>query len=222
MEEKIASTPKYTPNQELANSISHAFGAFLALLGFPFLIVKAAYTGNPWSVVACSLFFFGMMMTYVGSAIYHGLKPSKAKDVWRILDHCNIFLLIIGSYSPYCLVSLREAYPAWGWSIYGIVVGLGILGIVLNAVSLKKFKVFSMINYLLMGWIIIISFYPLTMAVGFYPGVFLLLMGGIAYTIGAVLYGLGGRKNQWFHFIFHIFCLIGTIFMFFSIYFFVL
>ena len=165
MEEKIASTPKYTPNQELANSISHAFGAFLALLGFPFLIVKAAYTGDPWSVVACSLFFFGMMMTYVGSAIYHGLKPSKAKDVWRILDHCNIFLLIIGSYSPYCLVSLRETYPAWGWSIYGIVVGLGILGIVLNAVSLKTFKVFSMINYLLMGWIIIISFFKICLQV---------------------------------------------------------
>lgn len=214
--------PNYTPNQELANSLSHAVGVFLALLGFPFMIVKAAKGGDPWAIVATSIFFFGAMLTYLGSAIYHGLPKSDVKRVWRVLDHCNIFTLIIGTYSPYCLVALRSYSLAWAWSIYGVVVFFGIIGIILNFIDLKKFAVFSMIDYLFTGWAIIVSFYPLTMSIGFMGGTFLLLMGGISYTIGAILYGIGGKKNQWLHFVFHIFCLLGTILMFFSIYFYVL
>lgn len=214
--------PNYTPNQELANSLSHAVGVFLALLGFPFMIVKAAKGGDPWAIVATSIFFFGAMLTYLGSAIYHGLPKSDVKRVWRVLDHCNIFTLIIGTYSPYCLVALRSYSLAWAWSIYGVVVFFGMIGIILNFIDLKKFAVFSMIDYLFTGWAIIVSFYPLTMSIGFMGGTFLLLMGGISYTIGAILYGIGGKKNQWLHFVFHIFCLLGTILMFFSIYFYVL
>lgn len=214
--------PNYTQNQELANSLSHAVGVFLALLGFPFLIVKAAKTGDAWSIVACSIFFFGTMLTYLGSAIYHGLPKCDAKRVWRVLDHCNIFTLIIGTYSPYCLIALRSYSLGWAWSIYGVVVLFGIIGIILNFIDLKKFAIFSMIDYLFTGWAIIISFYPLTMSIGFMGGTFLLLMGGISYTLGAVLYGIGGKKNQWLHFVFHIFVLIGTLLMFFSIYFYVL
>lgn len=222
MKARETALPNYTPNQELANSLSHAVGVFLALLGFPFMIVKAAKGGDPWAIVATSIFFFGAMLTYLGSAIYHGLPKSDVKRVWRVLDHCNIFTLIIGTYSPYCLVALRSYSLAWAWSIYGVVVFFGMIGIILNFIDLKKFAVFSMIDYLFTGWAIIVSFYPLTMSIGFMGGTFLLLMGGISYTIGAILYGIGGKKNQWLHFVFHIFCLLGTILMFFSIYFYVL
>ncbi len=214
--------PNYTEGQEIANSLSHAAGALLCLLGFPFLIVKAAMSHNAWAIVGCSLFFFGALITYLGSAIYHGLPKSDTKKVWRVMDHCNIFFLIIGTYSPYCLVALREYSLGWAWSIYGIVVFFGILGIILNAIDLKKFAVLSMIDYLFTGWAIIISFYPLTASIGFMNGTFLLLLGGISYTIGAVLYGIGGKKNQWFHFIFHLFVLLGTVLMFFSVYFYVI
>lgn len=222
MKARETALPNYTPSQELANSLSHAVGVFLALLGFPFMIVKAAKGGDPWAIVATSIFFFGAMLTYLGSAIYHGLPKSDVKRVWRVLDHCNIFTLIIGTYSPYCLVALRSYSLAWAWSIYGVVVFFGMIGIILNFIDLKKFAVFSMIDYLFTGWAIIVSFYPLTMSIGFMGGTFLLLMGGISYTIGAILYGIGGKKNQWLHFVFHIFCLLGTILMFFSIYFYVL
>lgn len=222
MKARETALPNYTPSQELANSLSHAVGVFLALLGFPFMIVKAAKGADPWAIVATSIFFFGAMLTYLGSAIYHGLPKSDVKRVWRVLDHCNIFTLIIGTYSPYCLVALRSYSLAWAWSIYGVVVFFGIVGIILNFIDLKKFAVFSMIDYLFTGWAIIVSFYPLTMSIGFMGGTFLLLMGGISYTIGAILYGIGGKKNQWLHFVFHIFCLLGTILMFFSIYFYVL
>lgn len=214
--------PDYTENQEIANSLSHAFGVFLCLIGFPFMIVKAAKMHDPWAIVGTSLFFFGAMVTFLGSAIYHGLPKSNAKRVWRVLDHCNIFFLIIGTYSPYCLVALRNYSLAWAWSIYGIVILFGILGIIFNFIDLKKFAIFSMIDYLFTGWAIIISFYPLTASIGFMNGTFLLLMGGIAYTIGAVLYGIGGKKNQWFHFVFHLFVLLGFVLMFFSIYLYVL
>ena len=214
--------PNYTEGQEIANSLSHAFGVFLSLLGFPFLIVKAAKSGNVWAIVASSLFFFGALITYLGSAIYHGLPKSDVKKVWRVMDHCNIFFLIIGTYSPYCLVALRNYSLGWAWSIYGVVIFFGIAGIILNAIDMKKFAVLSMIDYLFTGWAIIISFYPLTASIGFMNGTFLLLMGGISYTVGAILYGIGGKKNQWFHFIFHLFVLLGTVLMFFSIYFYVI
>lgn len=214
--------PNYTENQETANSLSHAFGVFLCLIGFPFMIVKAAKMHDAWAIVGVSLFFFGAMVTFLGSAIYHGLPKSNAKRVWRVLDHCNIFFLIIGTYSPYCLYSLRQYSAAWAWSIYAVVVVFGIIGIIFNFIDLKKFAVLSMVDYLFTGWAIIISFYPLTEAIGFFNGTLLLLLGGIAYTIGAVLYGIGGKKNQWLHFVFHIFVLLGFLLMLFSIYFYVL
>lgn len=213
--------PTYTRNQEAANSISHAIGAILAIIGTPLIIVKAASTGDVWSIVSASVFMVSMTILYLGSAVYHGLPPSNLKRVWRVLDHDNVFILIMGTYTPYCLVGLRNYSPYWAWPIFGCVMALGIVGIVLNSIDLHRFRIFSMIDYLLMGWCIIISFYPLSQSIGLFWGTMLLLLGGISYTIGAVLYGVGGKKNQWFHFIFHIFVMIGTTLMYFSLYYYV-
>jgi hemolysin III len=135
------------------------------------------------------------------------------------MDHDMVFVLIMGTYTPYCLIALRNASPAWAWPIWGSCVALGILGIVLNSCDIKKFAIFSMIDYILMGWLIVISMFPLSQSMGgFYPGVFLLVMGGVSYTIGAVLYGVGKKHSPWYHTVFHVLCLLGTILMFISIY----
>jgi len=218
MKAKDVELPNYTATQELWNSISHGAGTILTLIFGPFLILKAARSGDVWSIVACSIFVFALLCLYTFSCLYHGLRKNTGKKVLRVMDHDMVFVLIMGTYAPYCLVGLR-ANPAWCWSIFGSCLALGILGIVLNSCNLKKFAIFSMIDYILMGWIIVISMYPLALAMGgFYPGVFLLLMGGISYTVGAVLYGIGKKHSPWWHTVFHVFVLIGTILMFVSIY----
>ena len=216
MEPRKTALPRYTVSQERANSISHFIGYILVILGAPFLIQKAAGSGSIVSLLSAVAFLICAGVLYLGSAIYHILPPSDEKRVWRVLDHNNVFLLIMGTYTPYCLVGLHS-FPAWGYAIFGIVMFLGVAGIVLNSIDLTKFKVFCYIDYLLMGWTIIISFYPLTEAIGFWNGTFLLLLGGLAYSFGAILYGLGAKKSQWLHFVFHLFCLLGTALMYFSL-----
>lgn len=214
--------PSYTRKQEIANSLSHALGVLFAIIGGPFLIAKAVETGDHWRISTSIIFSISLLILYFGSAFYHGLKPSNLKKVFRVIDHDNVFLLIIGTYAPYCLVGLREYSQAWAYSIFCACAILGILGIVLNSIDLKKFTVFCIIDYILMGWIIILSFYPLIMSIGWYPASFLLLMGGISYTIGAILYCIGSKHSKWFHLVFHLFVLLGTLLMFVSIYYWVI
>lgn len=210
--------PNYTRKQELANSFTHALGILFALVGGPFLIAKAVGTADPWKIASSVIFVLSLLILYSGSAIYHGLRPSKLKRVYRVLDHDNVFILIIGTYVPYTLVALRSYSLEWCYSIFGIVLVLGLVGIVLNSIDLKRFIVFCLIDYVLMGWIILISFYPLVESIGWYPATFLLFLGGVSYTIGAVLYAIGKKKSPWFHTIFHLFVLLGTLLMFVSIY----
>lgn len=210
--------PNYSLAQELWNAISHGLGTLIALIGGPFLLIKCAETGDAWRIVSCSIFLFAILIMYVFSCLYHAMGRNAGKKVLRVMDHDMVFVLIMGTYTPYCLVSIREYSSAWGWSIWGIVMTLGIVGIVLNSCNIKKFAIFSMIDYILMGWACVIAFYPLVMALGWWPGTALLLMGGIAYTVGAALYGLGKKHSPWWHSVFHFFCLAGTILMFVSIY----
>lgn len=156
-------------------------------------------------------------MLYLMSCLYHALKVNRAKRVFRVIDHCTIFLMIAGTYTPYTLVTLRGIT---GWVLFGVVWSVGILGIVLNAVSLKRFAKLSVICYILMGWVVLFASRQLMAALA-RDGLWLLLAGGIAYTIGAVLYCIGAKK-KYFHSVFHFFCLIGTILHFFSIYLYVL
>lgn len=147
------------------------------------------------------------------SSIYHGLKPEMfSKKVFQILDHCSIFLLIAGSYTPFCLTIFREYDPLLGWGIFAIIWIMAIIGIVLNSIDIKKFKVFSMICYLAMGWCIIFTANLLPELLG-KNGLILLVAGGIAYSLGAILYGLG-KKHKWMHSIFHLFILLGSLLQF--------
>ena len=202
--------PTYSKGEEIFNMVSHIVGGALGIVALILGIVIAAKHGNVYGIVSDCIFGVNIILLYTMSSIYHGLKPfRKAKKVFQIFDHCSIFLLISGSYTPFCLCTLREYNTALGWTIFGIVWGLAILGIVLNSIDLKQFKVFSMICYLVMGWCIIVRIDVIINSLGM-TGFMLLLLGGIAYTIGAILYGVG-KKKKWMHSIFHLACVIGTL-----------
>jgi len=166
------------------------YGGVLGIVATILCIVTAAIHHNVYGIVSGAIFGVTMILLYTMSSIYHGLSPKlKGKKVMQILDHCSIFLLIAGSYTPFTLCSLREYDPVVGWTIFGIIWGFAIIGIVLNAIDLKKYKKFSMICYLVMGWCIIIKINVLPSLIGA-AGCTLLVTGGIVYTIGAVLYGV--------------------------------
>ncbi len=208
--------PDYTKGEEIFNMTSHIVGGSFGIVALVLCIVFAAIHHNGYGVVSSSIYGVMMIILYTMSSIYHGLKPErKAKKVFQVLDHCSIFLLIAGSYTPFCLVTFREYNAVLGWTIFGIIWAIAILGITLNAVDIKKYKVFSMICYLGMGWCIIFTAKLLPKLLGI-PGLVLLVSGGIAYTVGAILYGLG-RKKRYMHSIFHLFILLGSILQFFCI-----
>ena len=205
--------PKYTKGEEIFNMTSHIVGTVLGIVATVLCVTFAALNSNIYGIVSGAIYGFTMVLLYTMSSIYHGLSPNKySKKVFQILDHCSIFLLIAGSYTPFALCSIREVDPVAGWSIFGIIWFLAILGIVLNSIDIKKFKVFSMICYLLMGWCIIFKVNLLPQLLGL-EGLVLLVTGGIAYTIGAVLYGIG-KKHKYMHSIFHLFILAGSILQF--------
>ena len=206
------SIPKYSLSEELLNAISHGLGALFGIVGTVLCIVKAANTGDPWRIVSGSIFGVTVLLLYLMSCLYHALKVNMAKRVFRVIDHCTIFLLIAGTYTPFTLVTLRGTV---GWVLFGIVWGMAVLGITLNAVNLKKFSKISVACYLVMGWAIVAAFQPLAEALA-PQGVSLLIWGGIAYTVGAILYGIGA-KVKYFHSVFHFFCLVGTVLHFFAI-----
>ena len=175
----------------------------LGIVATVLCIVVAATHGNVYGVISGAIFGTTMIILYTMSSIYHGLKPNTTgKKVFQVLDHCSIFLLIAGSYTPFTLCTLREYDTATGWILFGIIWGMTILGIVLNAIDLKHFKKFSMICYLAMGWCIIAKITLLPELLGT-SGFILLVAGGVVYTIGAILYGVG-KKHKYMHSIFHL------------------
>ena len=199
----------YNILDEIFNMTSHIIGAVLGIVAIVLCIVFAAVKGNGYGVISGSIYGVTMIVLYTMSSIYHGLSPKfTSKKVFQILDHCSIFLLIAGSYTPFALCSIREADPLAGWMIFGIIWLFAILGIVLNSIDIKKFKVFSMICYLLMGWCIIVkgNLLPGLLTLN---GFILLVAGGIAYTIGAMIYAFG-KKHRYTHSIFHLFILLGS------------
>lgn len=208
--------PTYTKGEEIFNMTSHIVGGALGVVATTLCVIKAAIHNNVYGIVSGAIYGFTMILLYTISSIYHGLKPNKtSKKVFQILDHCSIFLLIAGSYTPVALCTIREISPFYGWLIFGVVWGAAAIGIALNAIDLKTTKVFSMICYLLMGWCIIFKF-DLFMQGIHINGVWLMLAGGIAYTIGAILYGIG-KKKKYFHSIFHLFIVLASLLQFLSI-----
>ena len=208
--------PTYTKGEEIFNMTSHIVGGALGIVAIVLCIIFAAVHGNGYGVVSGAIYGGTMILLYTMSSIYHGLKPErKAKKVFQVLDHCSIFLLIAGSYTPFALVSIRENDAVAGWVIFAVIWALAIIGIVLNSIDLKRYKVFSMICYLAMGWCIIVKASLLPQILGT-TGLILLVSGGIVYTVGAIFYGLG-KKRKYMHSIFHLFILLGSLLQFFCI-----
>ncbi len=202
--------PTYSNGEEIFNMVSHIVGSAMGVAILVLCVIFAAIHHNGYGVVSSAIFGTSLILLYTMSSIYHGLSPKlKAKKVFQIIDHCSIFLLIAGTYTPFALCTLREYSTSLGWTIFGIVWGLAIVGIVFNSIDLKKYKVFSMICYLAMGWCIVVKGYVLPELLG-WTGFALVLGGGIIYTIGALLYGLG-KKHKWMHSIFHLACLMGSL-----------
>ena len=208
--------PIYSKGEEVFNMTSHIVGAILGIVATVLCIIFAAINGNVYGVVSGSIYGATMIVLYTMSSIYHGLNRERySKKVFQVLDHCSIFLLIAGSYTPFALCTFRKYNNALGWTIFGVIWAMAILGITLNSIDIKSFKKFSMICYLGMGWCIIFTINLIPKLLG-NLGFSLLLAGGISYSVGAILYGVG-KKRKWMHSIFHLFILLGSILQFFCI-----
>ena len=205
--------PQYTAAEETVNALTHIIGF---LLGIAVLILCLLRAKGTVAVTASILYGSSMILLYAVSSIYHGMKPCFGKKVLQVIDHCTIYLLIAGSYTPVVLIALRPAYPALGWGLFALEWILSVLATTLTAIDLKKYSCLSMIFYIGLGWAIL-PFLPQTIQVIGHDGFLLLLSGGISYTIGAVLFGIG-RKVRWMHSVFHVFVVLGSFLQFLSIY----
>ena len=202
--------PTYTNGEEIFNMVSHIVGGAIGLIGMVLCIIFSAIHQNSYAIVGSIIYGISMIFLYTMSSIYHGLKPTrKAKKVMQILDHCTIYVLIAGTYTPILLSSIMKVDQVAAWTMLAIVWIFAILGIVLNAIDLKQFRVFSMICYIAMGWCIIFRIDLVIKSLGM-TGFILILLGGIIYTLGTILYGIG-RKVKYMHSMFHLCVVIGTL-----------
>lgn len=208
--------PNYSRGEEIFNMVSHIAGGAFAILALVLCVVKAAIGGNAWAIVSASVYGFTMIVLYCMSSIYHGLHPSPGKKVLQVLDHCSIYFMIAGTYTPIVLVAIRPLYPVLAWTIFFFEWALTALAVTLTAIDLKEYGAFSMVCYIIMGWGIVLAT-PYAVEALTPNGFWMLLAGGFAYTLGAVLYGFGS-KRRWFHCIFHLFVLLGSVLQFISIY----
>lgn len=191
--------------EEIANAVSHGVGALFSIIGTALLIVLGVMHSDISSIILGAFYGFSLITLYTSSTLYHSLTHKKAKKVFQILDHCNIYILITGTYAP---ISVLMIGGKLGYCLLGANLACGILGIVLNAINMKKYKVVSMVLYILMGWMCIFIAKPLINAI---QGnlLWLLLWGGISYTLGIAFYAL--KRPKYMHFIWHLFVLLGSV-----------
>lgn len=204
---------KYTLGEEIVNAITHGIGALFGIVALVLTIIFSVKNNNTIGLVSSIIYGVSMIFMFTTSCIYHALSfRIKGKKILRIIDHCDIYVFIAGCYTPFCLSAIGGTT---GWGIFTINWVCAIIGVLLNSINLEKFKIPSFIMYLIMGWMIIFSFKPLSASLD--PiGINLLLLGGIIYTLGAVIY-LIGSKIKYFHSVFHVFVLLGAISQFLSI-----
>ncbi|MBU3824520.1 MAG: hemolysin III family protein [Candidatus Oceanisphaera merdipullorum] len=202
-----------TKAEETANTISHSLGLIAALVGAPLLIMQAARVGDVFFVVGASVFAFTIIFMYLTSSIYHFLPPGKAKHAFRVLEHCAIFLLIAGTYTP---ILLGVLFGAWGWTLLAVVWGIALLGVFLKIFAQHLPLAFSTGLYLLMGWVIIVAIVPLVAAMPI-EGIYWLVAGGLSYTLGVLFFVLDDRL-PFGHFIWHLWVLGGTTCHYFAVY----
>lgn len=212
--------PDYTTGEEIMNMVTHIAGGALGVAVLVLCVIRAVCSGSVLSIVGCSIYGVSIVSLYTISSVYHGLRPVMAKKVLQVLDHCTIYFLIAGTYTPILLSAFVPTYPMIGWGLLAAEWILAALAATLTAIDLKKYTIFSMICYIGMGWGIIF-FIPQTIERLTAPGFAWLLSGGIAYTIGAIFYGIGSKKH-WIHSVFHIFVVIGSFLQFLAIYLYVI
>ena len=209
-------THHYPPLEEKLNIASHVFGFILSVVALVLLVVHASRHGNAWHIVSFSIFGASLVILYGASAIYHSVKDPVLRNRLRIVDHATIYILIAGTYTPFTLVTLNGFA---GWMIFGVSWGMAVIGIVLKLFFTGRYDLLSTLMYVFMGWIIVFALEPLIHNLSS-DGLFWLVAGGIAYTLGAVLYSI--QKIKFNHAIFHVFVLIGSVCHFISVYFYVL
>lgn len=202
--------------EEIINSLTHGLGALLSVIGLIALLIVSAEAGDPWQIVSFSVYGVSMIALYLSSALYHGYRDEKKRELFKLYDHCAIYLLIAGSYTPFLLVSIRGPM---GWLLFGLVWGLAAFGITLKIKYRNRFTVLRVATYVVMGWLALLAGNELTasMASG---GFMLLLIGGLVYTVGVIFYVF--HQIPYNHAIWHLFVLGGSACHYFAIYYYVL
>jgi hemolysin III len=206
----------YSLAEEIAHAITHGVGLLLSIAALTILVVLASLRGDAWHVVSSSIYGATLVLLYAASTFYHAISSPRPKGVFQVLDHAAIYLLIAGTYTPFTLVNLRGA---WGWTLFGVVWGLAIFGVVLEAVARQRVKILSLVLYLGLGWLAAIAVKPLLASVET-GGLVLLLLGGLSYTGGVVFYGW--RRLPYHHAVWHVFVLVGSLCHFFAVLFYVI
>ena len=212
--------PTYTHGEEVFHTVSHIVGGGIGVVALVACVLVSALKRDTYGVVASAIYGASLIALYTMSSIYHGLHHPTAKKVFQVLDHCTIYCLIAGTYTPILLCAIRPVSPVWAWVLFGLVWGCTALGTTLTAIDLKKYSVLSMVCYIGMGWCILLAAKTAIAAIPL-PGLLWLLGGGIAYTVGAVLYGLG-KKHRYVHSVFPLFVLLGSILQFVCIFFYII
>ena len=212
--------PDYTKGEEIFNMVSHIVGGGLGVVYLALCVIFAAIKGNVWGVVSTAIYGASVICLFTMSSVYHGVTHIGVKKVLQVLDHCTIYFMIAGTYTPFTLCTLREINPVIGWVIFGCIWGIAALAVTLTAIDLKKYSKFSMICYIGMGWCVVFTAAPLFRELGA-AGSALLLGGGIMYTIGAVFYGFG-KKARYIHSVFHLFVDLASVMHFLCIFFYVI
>lgn len=206
----------YTHNEEIANTITHGLGIAMSSAGVAVLIVFAALYSTPVAIVSCSIYGISLLLMYSSSTLYHMVRSPRAKRVWRVIDHSAIYLLIAGTYTPFCLIMLQGA---WGWALFVIIWVLALLGIITKAIYMGRYPIISVVIYIAMGWLVIIAAKPVLTAFQGW-GLGLLTAGGVVYTGGILFYAL--NRMPFNHAIWHLFVLGGSILQYCSLLFFVI
>ncbi len=212
--------PDYTKGEEIFNMVSHIVGGAFGIVALVLCVVKAALLGDGYAIAGSIIYGLSLVELYTMSSVYHGLRPKTAKKVMQVLDHCSIYFLIGGTYTPILLCAIRPVAPVWGWVLFGVVWAIAAMATVFTAIDIIKYAVLSMACYIGMGWCIVVAAKPTFEALPM-AAILWLLAGGVAYTVGAVLYGLG-RKRRYMHSIFHLFVLLGSVLHFVCIFCYVL
>ena len=212
--------PSYSISEERFNYISHIVGGAMGIAVLVLCIIRAAINGNAVGVVSSCIYGTTLITLYTFSSIYHGLRASTAKKVFQVLDHCTIYFLIAGTYTPIALCAISKVDYPLGWVVFGVEWGCAVIATSLTAIDLKKYSKFSLFCYIIMGWCVVAFIKQTIMAIG-KNGFLFLLLGGVFYTVGAILYVIG-KKKKYMHCIFHVLVILGSLMHFFSIFFYVL